>query len=347
MKSVLKIFLSAVSFISFSGCYTELATIERSEPSVVYESDTSYDNGTETINNHYYLDDEYRRSRLRVSFNYYYPYSSSWIGGYYNSYFNDYYWGMSYRPAWYYDPFYTVYPPYGWGYYPPHWYGPWYPYYSPYVYYPSYYPVAYGGTPSAPGRSRDGGATRDPLPENRPRPSSPGVPGSGTAVAEHAPADAEPATTPRGGRDSEIPWWEKVSNERPSRGNDSEARPADQDKKPVRDQRPADRETPNSRDEARPAERPKDEQSVTPPVTKERPAREARPATRPKQRPPAYVPPGRQTPSTDEARPAERPRESRQPSYSPPPQQSVAPQSTPPRSSGGSAPSSGNGRKRD
>lgn len=351
MKSVLKYFASAVVIVSFAGCYTELSTIEHGDRDISYESDTTYDDDATTINNHYYLDDEYRQSRLRVSFNYYYPSYSSRISSYYYSYFNDYSWGMYHRPSWYYDPFYSYYPSNGWCYYPSPIYDPWFPYYPPYVYYPVYYssPV-YANNPATPGRPRPGGSTRDPVPENRPRPNPTSSPVTGSAVSEHSPTESMPIATPRGGRDRETPWWDKISTERPSQNTDAEARPIDTENKPARDNRT----TPSSgsdgvrhEGEARPVERPKDDRSVQTPPKKERPARDDKPVERPRKNTSTYTPPVKQSPPKQEARPVERPRESRKPSYTPPPRQSAAPQSAPSRSGSGSSSSGNNGRKRD
>jgi hypothetical protein len=57
MKSVLRFFVVATVVAFFPGCYTELATTEQPDREYTTESDTSYENGNTTINNHYYLDD--------------------------------------------------------------------------------------------------------------------------------------------------------------------------------------------------------------------------------------------------------------------------------------------------
>jgi len=354
MKSVLRLFVSAIVVFSLAGCYTELATVERQESDIAYDSDTSYDEGNTTINNHYYLDDDYRQSRLRVSFNYYYPTYSSWISSYYHSYFNDYYWGMSYRPSWYYDPFYTYYPPYGWCYYPSPYYHPWYPYYPPIAYYPGYYSMpVYANNPATPNRPRTDGPTRDPQPEDRLRPIPGTTPTTEPPITstDVRPTTGEARPIETSGRKPEQPWWERLNTERPTKLAD-EARPIDNDKgnKPPRENvpgyNPPTLDRPNSDGEARPTEHPKNSQPTYTPPKNKRPGSEDRPVERPKRGEPKYSPPVKQSVPKDEARPVERPRETRQPSYNPPPQ-STPPQSAPPRSSGGSSSSGGSGRKRD
>lgn len=351
MKTVLKILSIAGLMIVFTGCYTELATIERDDQIVSYDSDTLYDAGTTTINNHYYLDDEYRQSRLRLSFNYYYPSYSSRISAYYYSYFDDNYWGMYHRPSWYYDPWYSYNPYYGWCYYPaPVYYNPWNSYYPYYGYYQPYYssPV-YANTSSNASRPRTGGATRDPVPENRPRTNPMTPPSAGPAVTEGASAESRPVDAPRSGRENETPWWERIASERPTRNTDGEARPVGDESKPVRDTRAETPRGTNDRTpsgEARPAGRSGDDRPVNRPKSNDRPVRDDRPVQRPKPRTPAVTPPAKESPARGEARQAERPRESRQPSYTPP-RQSTPPQAAPPRSSGSSSSNGNNGRKRD
>ncbi len=364
MKSVMNVVVVLFAVVLFSGCYTELATVERNDHKYAYDSDTSYENENTTINNHYYLDDDYRRSRLRVSFNYYYPSYSSWISTYYHSYFNDYYWGMYHRPSWYYDPFYS-YNPYPWGRGYPYYY-PWNPYYSPVVYYPAYYAApVYVSTPAPnPGRVRDNGSTRDPNPGDRSRPIEGTPTPQPTTVATGRTGvgidnEATPVKSQDRKRDNEVPWWEKKNNDRPTRIADDEARPNERDrgngstytpprKERPRDDRPTYDSPKNNRpnEEAKPVERPKREQPKYAPPKNDRPNEEAKPVERPKREQPTYTPPKQSVPK-DESRPVERPRESRRPSYNPPPQ-FAPPSSSPPRSSGGSPSSSGgNERKRD
>lgn len=351
MKSVLNFLVIAAAVVSFQGCYTEVATVERNDDEYAYDSDTTYENGSTSINNHYYLDDDYRRSRLRVSFNYYYPSYSSWIGAYYNSYFNDPYWGMYHRPSWYYDPFYSNYPPYGWCYYPSPYYDPWYPYpgyYPPIVYYPGYYPspgYVYSPEPN-PGRPRDGGSTRDPNPNDRSRPIPPPTTSTGLPVAGGnpetrqrdpivPPAETRPIKPRETKRDPETPWWEKMKNDRPTRIVDSDSRPDDREKGKTSPSAPSNKNTPRE-----------DNPTYSPPK-KDRVVKDEQPVERPKRERPSYNPPSKKSVPKDEAKPVERKRETRQPSYNPPPQSSP-PASNPPRSnSGGSSSSGGNGRKRD
>lgn len=349
MKSVLRYFIIGIVLLTFAGCYTELATIEPAHREYADDSDTLNEQGTTVINNHYYLDDDYRQSRLRVSFQYYYPSYSSWIGAYYNSYFNDYYWGMYHRPTWYYDPFYTYYPG---CIYPSPFYDPWYPYYyPPVVYYPVYYPTPIASNlPLQPGRPRPDGPTRDPLPAgDRPRPMSPTTTIVPTTERPTISGEAIPTERPRPAIDPKKGWWEDLPVERPVRDPNNDARPIETTK-PERPPRGSDvnrptggTEHPNPGGEDRPIDRPKNNPPVyTPPPRDDRPI--DRPKT-PKTEVPAYTPPAKRPSGNDEARPIDRPRETSRPSFNPPPQ-SAPPQSAPPRSGGGSS-SGGNGRKRD
>lgn len=347
MRTVSSLFLCGFALFT-AGCYTELVTLEPSERAEYYTSDTVSEEGSTTINNHYYLDDEYRRSRLRVSFNYYYPSYSSWIGGYYNSYFNDPYWGMYHRPYWYHDPFMTI--CYGSPYY-----DPWYPYYYPTVYYPVYYPypVYYNGTVTVatgnvPSRPRTDGPTRDPGADVRGRPlptpvATPGTPADQGTVTEL------PAHGPRPVREPEKAWWEKDGTERPS------ITPVTRPTRPTNIARPSIVNEPRRPaandprvDDAAP--RPIRHPAADDPKTGDTPARPVgRPTTMPPaqvDRPsetPAYTPPAKKPTQRNDGETA-RPRESSRPSYTPPSQPSTPPQSAPPRNSGGSA---GNGRSRD
>lgn len=363
MKTVLRSTLTATALLLLAGCYTELATIEpgeHHERDYPYATDTVSENGNVTINNHYYLDDDYRRSRLRVSLNYYYPSYTSSIGAYYGSYFDDNYWGMYHRPSWYYDPFSPWYcPPV---YYPSPYYDPWYPYYPPISYYPAYYPGYYSGTtntPIQPGRPRSDGPTRDPNSSDRPRPTSPNIPVAGPVTERPTVTEGRPVETTRPARQPETPWWEKLPNERPVRDPNGEARPTEGrpvtrpsgEERPVGSPRPTnggngaeDRPVTTTRPipapEGRPAERPVGTTASPRPSVGE-----DRPVEQPKRPAPSYTPPppSHRPSGNDEARPAERPRESRQPSYTPAPH-SAPPQSTPPRSSGGTG---NGGRRRD
>ncbi len=333
MKSVRNSLLVFSSVILFSGCYTELATVERTDRDYANDSDSTYEEGSTAINNHYYLDDDYRRSRLRVSFHYYYPENTSWIGAYYNSYFNDPYWGM--RPfSWSYDPWYGYYPAPTWG--CPPYYDPWHPYYPPVVYHPGHhsYPI-YGGnnTPTIPskghradGPSREGTTITD---RSRPIPN----PSSGTTVVsmpktrESAPIDNVTPTTRSGKTRDEIPWWKKADNggDQSSSNNGSKRR---------------DSET---------IKRNRDGQTNNPP-SQNKPNREAKPAERKRDNQQSYNPPTRGNDVKQSgSRPVERQRENRQPSYSPPQNRSSQPTAVP--QSGGSNRSNGtgssSGRKRD
>ena len=357
MKSVLRLCGFAAVAALFAGCYTELATIEQNDQQYVSDSDTAYENGNTTINNHYYLDDDYRRSRFRVSFNYYYPTYSPWISSYYYSYFDDPYWGMYPRPMWGYDPFY---PHYGGCLYPSPYYDPWYPYYSPVAYYPGYFPSSvYGNNPGTPNRTRTGGSTRDPQSDIRSRPlpstipqTDPSIPVTSTGTRLRDNGEALPAGTVDKGRTPEKPWWEKMNTDRPTRVAD-EGRPTAIERKGTRSSgesvpayTPPVRERPSSTTDERPVERPKNTNpSYTSPKS-DRPGTDARPVEQPKRNEPRYSPPVKQSVPKDEARPVERNRETRQPSYNPP-SQSSHPQSAPPRSSSGSTSTGTSGRKRD
>ena len=335
MKSVLRFIVSAAAIAALTGCYTELATTERSDREEAYDSDTTYDNGNTTINNNYYLDDNYRQSRLRVSLNYYYPTYSSWIGSYYNSYFDDPYWGMYHRSIGYYDACYPYYPPYGWCYSPYPYIDPWFSYYPPVAYYPGYhhgyYPgyhsqSSYGYTPNEPNRPRTDGSTRDPRNDDRSRPIPIAIPatqvpatGTSTVVRQREPVEKVPVRTPERG------WWEK----------DRQTRVADETpvNRPATNRRVGDRQ--NSKREDQSVDQPKND----------RPANKDRGTQKMKREDQSSTPSVKQSGTKNEVRRTERPRESRQPSYNPP-RQSTQSQSPPPRSSGGSS-SRGETRKRD
>ncbi|NUN69324.1 MAG: hypothetical protein HUU02_06390 [Bacteroidetes bacterium] len=342
MRTVL-LFLSAIS-VMLAGCYTELATLEPSDRTVYYESDTVTEGTATTINNHYYLDDEYRRSRLRVSFNYYYPSYSSWIGSYYYSYFNDPYWGMYHRPYWYHDPF-----AYGWCGWP--YYDPWYPY--PVVYYPVYYPypVYYGGpvtvaSGTAPSRPRTDGPTRDPGRDERDRPLATPVP-TPVVTTNGGPVNEPPAERPRPARPPEKAWWEKEGDERPAET------PVNRPSRPTNTTRPSNVNEPrrpaaNDPGTGEAAPRPMPRPAANDPKTNDTPSRPVGRPAAPAQvdRPndaPVYTPPAKKPTQRNDGETA-RPRESSRPSYTPPAQPSTPPQSAPPRNSGGS---NGNGRSRD
>ncbi|GEM_PF-2808615 len=321
MKSVLKkIFVGtfALSGLVLAGCYTEVATRDTGNDYPAYtESDTSVDGENITINNHYYLDDDYRRSRFRLSFNYYYPsYHSSWIASYYYSYYNDWYWGWR-RPFYYND----------WCYHPnPYWYPGyvWNPYYDPYYYpYPYYYPSpVYGYTPPAnPGRVRDNGPSRDITdPGGRTRPL-PSAPSPGTTVASsprvHESVPVNEAQPAKGGRvRDEVPWWERANKERPRTDNVGSRA---------------------GNEEAKPIDRRRESPSVATPKPKS-PKEEARPVERRRDNPRRYTPPRKDEPKQrEEAKPVERPRERQQPAYNPPPKNNPPPPSynPPPQNDGG------------
>ncbi|MEW5798159.1 MAG: hypothetical protein AB1728_04045 [Bacteroidota bacterium] len=350
MKAVtrfLPVFFFVLVSLPLSGCYTELATNEYADDEYYAGSDTTYDQeGNVTINNNYYLDDDYRRSRFRLSFNYYYPsYHSSWIAGYYHSFYDDPYWGW-YRPWWWYHyyPQYTIIYPNPW--WPPI-YDPWYPYpyYPVAVYYPPYYyPPVYGYNPPAtPGKIRDNGSTRDPNnPGDRSRPIPPPTT-PGTTVATGTTPPRERVTLDRvtpndDTKTDEKPWWEKMR-----------ARP-DAEGKPQRTV-PTERTTPrDDRTVTPPPVRntPRDDRTAsTPPPTKIKPRDDRRGGDETKSSKPAYNPPKKSVPQNDGGR-VERPRDDRR-SYSPPPAQQPSSQSVPPpRSSGGNSggSNSGGGRKR-
>lgn len=288
--------LLLASVLVFSGCYTELATREYEEPYYATDSDTSYAGEEITVNNHYYLDDDYRRSRFRLSFHYYYPtYHSSWIGSYYSSYYNDHYWGL-YRPWWWYHhyPVYVILYPTPW--WPPV-YDPWYPYpyYPPIAYYPTYYPYpTYPNTPGGgTGRIRDTGPTRDNTnPDERSRPVVGGgtVPGTEVATGGRIREPLPEAVTVKERPANDIPWWERQKEERKRTENNDRAagRPVIRQKEPKRtdavgDQprsdgtkpqaRPGERKTRSVPESASPAKRNEEEKKS---VTPQRPRQEQR-----------------------------------------------------------------------
>ncbi len=320
MKYVRNLLFVCSTVLLYSGCYTELATVEQTDRDYAYDTDTTYDESPTTITNHYYLDDDYRRSRLRASFHYYYPENTSWIGAYYNSYFNDPYWGMR-QWSWSYDPWYGYYPAYY-----PSWhclpYDPWHPYY-PIVYYPVYYPSpAYVSTqPVSPPRIRTGGASRDGNTSDirsRPITSMP-TETQATSVRTGRVIDKEAVPVPQESRkrNNEVSWWDRNKTEQPK--------------------------------EARPVERPRNIRTQNPPEKANKGNGEAVPVERRREvRKPTYTPAQKPSTPNDEARSVERPRESRRQSYNPPAQQSTPSAPAPSRggSNSGSSSSSG-GRKRD
>lgn len=331
MKTAVKFLPLIVIFsgVAFSGCYTELATTDNDGDEYYANSDTTYDeNGNVVINNNYYLDDNYRRSRFRVSFNYYFPsYHSSWIASYYYSYYDEWYWGW-HRPWWWYHyyPYYTVIYPTPW--WPPI-YDPWYPYwyYPAVVYYPPYYyPPYYGyNPPVTTGRVRTDGSTRDqrdPGERARPIPTTPSpgttVAAGGTEVRERIPT--ERATTINE-REREKPWWEKIGS----------AQQVEQRKRVVDEPRRSEERT---------------DRAATPPPVRVKPREDRKVEEGTKNETPRYHPPRRSTPQNDQP-PAERPRDERR-SYSPP-QRQAPPPSSAPRSNGGGTSGTGQnngGRKR-
>jgi hypothetical protein len=347
MKTVRNSLLAVFSIVVFSGCYTELATVEQNDREYAYDSDTTVDEGSTTINNHYYLDDDYRRSRLRVSFHYYYPENTSWIGGYYNSFFNDPYWGM--RPwAWSYDPWYGYYPAYypTWGCYP---YDPWHPYYPPVAYYPVYYPtpIYVNNQPAAPPRIRTEGSSRDGNNGDvRSRPITPPTEVQTTTIrtGRGNEKDVTPVATPVRKRDNEVSWWDRRDTEQPK-----EAQPVN---RPREIRNPTSPEKQGKRnDESVPTEQPRGtgRPTYTPAPKESTPDNESRPVDRPREvRRPTYTPAPKSSVPKEDAKPVERPRQSGRQSYNPPPAQSAP--SAPPQSTsrgGSSGSSSSGGRKRD
>lgn len=352
MKTVMRFFpLYSLVIISatFIGCYTEFAASESngySDDGYYADTDTTFDEeGTVIVNNNYYLDDDYRRSRFRLSFNYYYPsYHSSWIAGYYYSYYDDPYWGW-HRPWWWYHhyPHYTIIYPNPW--WPPI-YDPWYPYpyYPVAVYYPPYYnPHSYGYNPPAdPGRIRGNGSTRDPRdPGDRNKPIPPPVT-PGTTIATGTPPSREHNRVDRidpadDTKTDNRPWWEKVKA-RPDAGEKKTDRVAS-DRTPPRDDRTVSQ--PPVKD------MPRDDRRVsTPPPVKIKPRDDRKDNEDAKSKKPTYNPSKKSVPH-NEGRRVERPRDDRR-SYTPPPAKQSPPQSASPRSGGGSSGGSNNGggRKR-
>ncbi|MCW8804126.1 MAG: hypothetical protein OQK57_06985 [Ignavibacteriaceae bacterium] len=187
-----KTFLLLVTFIvviSFTGCYTQVATSDTSTiPDNVESSDVTnyYSEDDGDIESGYYaeIDSNVSDDGTTIINNYYYDYP-------YRSYFVDYYptisigigfgWGWGYwgYPYYAYYPYYAGWCGYGWYYPYPYsycYYPSYYNYYDPYYYYPNY---GYGGYPSYHGyktrteyvsglRNNSGGRnygerTRDPL----------------------------------------------------------------------------------------------------------------------------------------------------------------------------------------
>ena len=318
------------AILIFSGCYTELTTREYEEPYYATDSDTSYTEEEITINNHYYLDDDYRRSRFKLSFNYYYPtYHSSWIGSYYSSYYDDYYWGLN-RPWWWYHyPGYVILYPTPW--WPPI-YDPWYPYpyYPPVAYYPTYYPYpSYPNTPGGnPGRIRDNGATRDNTnPGERSRPVIGVGATTGTEVATgvriREPLPTE-AVTVKERPVNEVPWWERQKQDR--QRSESIVRPVD---------RPVIRQKEKRQTDAG-ANQPRNEGTKP----------QVRPAEKKTRSVPESAAPTKRNDGESKSGKTQRPREERR-SYSPPPSQQ-SPASSAPRSgnSGSTGSTNSGGRKR-
>jgi hypothetical protein len=333
MKTAAKTIYLFVFFlfgVFLSGCYTQLVVDERSDNDDSYvESDTTNDGKNISINNHYYLDDNYRQSRFRMSFNYYYPSHGSWMADYYYSYFDDPYWGMN-RP-YYYNPW--CYNPPPWAYNPfPYWYDDYY-YYGYSHHYPGgYYPVASGMY--VPGndneRIRRGGSTRDPNAVRERNPISVASPTGISKTETSAPRLREPVANgnpndeaqPLSGKRvrEETPWWERSKREEsirqreanPNRSGDgnSDARPVEQDRRRRNEQptyTPPAKTNGSGDTEARPVEqnrrRRNDQPTYTPPAkTNGSGGSEARPRER-ERRQSTYNAPQRRT----------------QPSYSPTP----------------------------
>lgn len=332
MTTVMKKF-SIVLFgtlaLVLTGCYTQLATEEMTDRESYDNSDSSYEQENGTIADQYYLDDDYRQSRLRISFHYYYPsYRTSWIAGYYNSFYDDYYWGWHRPLYWNYYPGYTVIYPSPW--WPPI-YDPWYPYpyyYPSMAYYPYYYPYGSGGyKTAAAGRIRDTGPTRDTRdPSERIRPIQSPTTGtevvSGGSTVRERPS-VEAVTPPEGNRTrNEVPWWEREKQER--RAVESSDRPAE-------------------RSAVRPSEKRRIENGQGQNTTGRKPA-QTRPAERRKVAPAESTTPSGNANGSKRNGQSTPPREERR-SYSPPQRQSSPPASAP-RSNGGSTSSGNNGGSR-
>ncbi|MDP1678156.1 MAG: hypothetical protein Q8L88_14970 [Bacteroidota bacterium] len=321
MKSVRNSLFLFSTVLLFSGCYTELATVEQNDREYVYDADTTFEEGSTTVNNHYYLDDSYRRSRLRASFHYYYPENNSWIGAYYNSYFNDPYWGM--RPwSWAYDPWYGYYPATTWCYTPPY-YDPWYPHYPYGGYYPVYYPnpVYVSTQPATPPRIRTEGSSRDGnRTDVRSRPivtPSTETPVTTTRTRGGVDKEVVPSQTPVRTRGNDVSWWDRKDKEQPK--------------------------------EVRPVERPRTVRNPNVSEKQKRGNEEAVSTDRPREvRKPTVSPTTKPSTPKKESRPADRPRESRRQSYNPPPQQSSSSAPASSRGSSSSSTSSSSGsRKRN
>lgn len=226
MTHMLKICCAAVVLFAFSGCYTELMTRDDGDDGLAYADDSTAAGATTIVNN-YYLNDDFRHSRLRSTFHYYYPQYTSWIGGYFNSYYNDPYWGFGWGIG-YYDP-------YRWGCQYPY-YDPWlYPYYPPVAYYPIYHPhyypghhypgydggLGYGGGSIDPGRPRSSGPSRDVAgSDERSRPlPGPSTTPPVTVMNRPRVPDAAPVAAPTERR-REQAWWERNNDAQPVTGRD-------------------------------------------------------------------------------------------------------------------------------
>lgn len=352
--------LLGLGLLSLTGCYTQLATTEYESEETYVESDTLSEDGNVTINNNYYLDDDYRRSRFRLSFNYYYPtYHSSWLSGYFYSYYDDPYWGWG-RPGWWY-PSYTVVTPWPWWppYYDPWWPYGYHPYYPPVVYYPIHHPHHDGwggGVASPPSRPRPTGPTRDPNdPGGRPRPL-PTDPGTGPITTGGGDRPRPPvAEVPPGGAINRPRPTEQVTHDVPETAPVTRPRPSEPVKTVVPEERPREEKPWWVRDkeekrEREPSARPASPSTPAPErrqrVTDERPASPS-PAKQPSARPAERRRETTSEPSAPPSKPS-RPREERR-TYSPPAPQSAPPASAPRSgggSSSGSSSGSGGGRKR-
>ncbi len=259
MKNVMKKFTfaaAAAAVISFSGCYTQMISDDRNYDDGYAYSDTTNDGGNVAINNHYYLDDNYRRSRFRVSFNYYYPtFHSSWISSYFYSYYDDPYWGFGspYYNPWICYPSPWVYNPPYW--YPPHWYNP-YPYWG-YHHYPYWYynpgPLTYSPPINNDKRYRNDGPERinprGEAPQER-APITVGSPGisapQNTDIGRREPIDERvPRETAQSveRRGNETPWWERRAKENTDQRAERESVARPREERRSKDVAPAERQS--------------------------------------------------------------------------------------------------------
>ena len=204
----------------FSGCYTQLATMDEGSDQAdassyrSVESDTTVDtsSGTTVVNN-YFGDDAYREWRFRSTFLFYSP-SYAYGDGWYDP------WG--YEGYSYWDPWYgfALYPGiywYGRNWYPPYWYFPSHAYYGYRGGYHDFRGFAYGDS-RQPGRIRTDGPSRG-SEGDRPRGTlgSPigSVPASGVAARTRSQGEgrAASAVSPGAHRQrAETPWWVRLQN---------------------------------------------------------------------------------------------------------------------------------------